>query len=203
MSIKKKLGLGLASAALGISLIGGGTYAYFSDTAVSSPNTFAAGTLDLAVNPEVMFTINNMKPGDKMLRQFTLSNSGSLAIDKVTLNTEVFNETGSDDLKNHLVVKFIENEGQLPPGENFDQWDDQTGYQVITEKTLAELEGITAEDLAEELGMGQDGISPNGGKDYLTAMIVFEDDGDQNHLQGASLSFKWTFTGTQGAGIWK
>ena len=31
MSIKKKLGLGVASAALGLSLIGSGTYAYFSD----------------------------------------------------------------------------------------------------------------------------------------------------------------------------
>ena len=50
MSLKKKLGLGIASAVLGISLIGGGTFAYFSDTEVSN-NTFAAGTLDLAVNP--------------------------------------------------------------------------------------------------------------------------------------------------------
>ncbi|MCU5397508.1 CalY family protein, partial [Bacillus toyonensis] len=31
MSLKKKLGVGVVSAALGLSLIGGGTYAYFSD----------------------------------------------------------------------------------------------------------------------------------------------------------------------------
>jgi spore coat-associated protein N len=203
MSIKKKLGLGLASAALGLSLIGGGTYAYFNDTAVSSPNSFAAGTLDLAVNPEVMFTINNMKPGDRMLRQFTLTNSGTLAIDKVTLKTEILNSTDSD-LKNHLVVKFIENEGQLPPGINFDQWDDHAGERIVTEKTLAELEGMTVEDLADELGLTEDGIRPNGGKDYLTVQIDFRDNGlDQNHLQGDSLGFKWTFTGEQGAGIWK
>ena len=31
MSLKKKLGLGIATAALGMSLVGGGTYAYFND----------------------------------------------------------------------------------------------------------------------------------------------------------------------------
>lgn len=202
MGIKQKLGLGVASAALGLSLIGGGTYAYFSDTAVSSPNTFAAGTLDLAVNPEVMFKIDNMKPGDRMLRQFTLKNSGTLAIDKVTLKTEILNSS-DPDLANNLVVKFIENEGQLPEGMKFDQWDDNAGLQVVTEKTLAELTEMTVEDLADELGMNEDGIRPNGGTDYLTAMIVFKNEGDQNHLQGDSLSFKWTFTGEQGKGIWK
>ena len=50
MTIKKKLGLSVATAALGLSLIGGGTYAYFSDQEVTQ-NTFAAGTLDLAINP--------------------------------------------------------------------------------------------------------------------------------------------------------
>ncbi|PRX64062.1 putative ribosomally synthesized peptide with SipW-like signal peptide [Bacillus sp. V-88] len=43
MSIKQKLGLGVASAALGLALVGGGTYAYFSDS-VTTNNTFAAGT---------------------------------------------------------------------------------------------------------------------------------------------------------------
>ncbi|WP_222119322.1 TasA family protein, partial [Bacillus thuringiensis] len=35
MSMKKKLGMGVITAALGLSLIGGGTYAYFSDKEVS------------------------------------------------------------------------------------------------------------------------------------------------------------------------
>ena len=48
MGIKKKLGLGVASAALGLSLIGGGTWAAFNDAATIN-NHFAAGTLDLEV----------------------------------------------------------------------------------------------------------------------------------------------------------
>lgn len=44
MGIKKKLGMGVATAALGLSLIGGGTYEYFSDQ-VDTSNTFAAEVL--------------------------------------------------------------------------------------------------------------------------------------------------------------
>ena len=62
MSLKKKLGMGVASAALGLSLIGGGTFAYFSDKEVSN-NTFAAGTLDLTLDPKTLVNIENLKPG--------------------------------------------------------------------------------------------------------------------------------------------
>jgi spore coat-associated protein N len=89
MSIKKKLGLGVASAALGLSLIGGGTWAAFNDTATIN-NHFAMGTLDLTVgkvNAAANFDLGNMKPNDSVLRVFTLHNNGSLAIKEVLLNT--------------------------------------------------------------------------------------------------------------------
>lgn len=89
MSVKKKLGLGVASAALGLSLIGGGTWAAFNDTATIN-NHFAAGTLDLVVgkvNQAANFDLGNMKPGDSVKRVFTLNNAGSLAIKEVLLNT--------------------------------------------------------------------------------------------------------------------
>jgi spore coat-associated protein N len=88
MSIKKKLGLGVASAALGISLVGGGTWAAFNDTATIN-NHFAAGTLDLEVgkvNQAANFDLGNMKPGDSVKRVFTLNNEGSLAIKEVLLD---------------------------------------------------------------------------------------------------------------------
>ncbi|WP_226086874.1 TasA family protein [Mesobacillus sp. S13] len=89
MSVKKKLGLGVASAALGLSLVGGGTWAAFNDTATIN-NHFAAGTLDLVVgkvNQAANFDLGNMKPGDSVKRVFTLNNNGSLAIKEVLLNT--------------------------------------------------------------------------------------------------------------------
>lgn len=49
--MKKILGLSIA-ALLVIGLVGGGTWAYFSDTETSTGNSFAVGTLDLVVNSE-------------------------------------------------------------------------------------------------------------------------------------------------------
>lgn len=47
MGMKKKLSLGVASAALGLALVGGGTWAAFNDIK-SKDATFASGTLDLS-----------------------------------------------------------------------------------------------------------------------------------------------------------
>ena len=86
MSLKKKLGLGAASAALGLSLIGGGTFAYFNDIATVN-NQFAAGTLNLDVNKDgessINFDLRNLKPGDTAKRYFILANDGSLSIKDV------------------------------------------------------------------------------------------------------------------------
>ncbi|WP_053072497.1 TasA family protein [Rossellomorea marisflavi] len=95
MTIKKKLGLGVASAALGLSLIGGGTFAAFNDTATIN-NHFASGTLDLNVakmkdSMPINFDISNMKPGDSVEREFKLNNSGSLAIKEILLNATAHN----------------------------------------------------------------------------------------------------------------
>jgi spore coat-associated protein N len=83
MSIKKKLGLGIASAALGLSLIGGGTLAYFSDGATVH-NGFESGTLVLdaekAWNFPLNFDLKDVKPGQSWERQFVLANNGTVDI---------------------------------------------------------------------------------------------------------------------------
>jgi spore coat-associated protein N len=106
MSIKKKLGLGVASAALGLSLIGGGTWAAFNDTATIN-NHFASGTLDLVVgkvNAAANFDLGNMKPGDQVKRVFTLNNAGSLAIKEVLLNTTADSFTQGVGTNNDLLT---------------------------------------------------------------------------------------------------
>jgi spore coat-associated protein N len=95
MSIKKKLGMGVASAALGLSLVGGGTWAAFNDTGAIN-NHFAAGVLDLAVVPNsttepINFDLTNMKPGDSVERIFKLTNKGTLAIKEVLLSGSASN----------------------------------------------------------------------------------------------------------------
>jgi spore coat-associated protein N len=90
MSLKKKLGLGMASATLGLTMVAGGTYAYFNDTETIA-NTFAAGKLDLSVvnlsqNSTELIELTKLKPGDTIDREFKLQNSGNLAIMDVLMN---------------------------------------------------------------------------------------------------------------------
>ena len=95
MGIKKKLGLGVASAALGLSLVGGGTWAAFNDIETKD-NYFAAGTLDLDLADvngfHSRFNLGNLKPGDYKTIKFNLTNNGSLAIEDVLLTTLATND---------------------------------------------------------------------------------------------------------------
>jgi spore coat-associated protein N len=121
MSIKKKLGLGVASAALGLSLIGGGTWAAFNDTATVN-NHFASGELDLAVGKSgtkpISFDLTNMKPGDNVQRIFKLNNAGTLAIKEVLLDVSTSNFVdGGDpstlsDYLSQFVINFAQVDGE-------------------------------------------------------------------------------------------
>jgi spore coat-associated protein N len=201
MGIKQKLGMGVASAVLGISLIGGGTYAYFNDTE-NSTNTFAAGTLDLVLDPEEIINVDNLKPGDYMIRDFELQNNGTLDIASVLLDTsytvtDANGDNGNEDFGDHIKVKFLKNNGHS------EHWGDSDEHTVVYQKTLAELSNMTPDDLAVEMedilwwDYEKDGI-PAGENDYLTVKIEFEDnDQDQNVFQGDSLELKWKFTAEQ------
>lgn len=119
MGVKKKLGLGLASAALGLSLVGGGTFAYFSDEATIH-NGFAAGTLNLEVGKypgtqwPVNFDLSNLRPGDTVERTFDLKNTGSLAIEdtyldfaKVSVSNPLNTGATDDDFLSALQVTYF------------------------------------------------------------------------------------------------
>lgn len=61
----------------------GATRAYFIDTETSAGNTFASGTLDLAVDSEnpltsAKFNVTNMKPGSQPKGTFNLQNVGTV-----------------------------------------------------------------------------------------------------------------------------
>ncbi|EQB37539.1 cell division protein FtsN [Virgibacillus sp. CM-4] len=192
MNIKKQLGTGILSAALGLSLIGGGTYAYFSDSETTN-NTFAAGTLDLVAEPTEIIQVENIKPGDSMIRDFELQNNGSLDIDKVLLATDynVADASGdnTEDFGQHIQVEFLYNADKLD--------------EVIYETTLAELKGMTPEAVNEHVFdplLGEQGL-PVDSIDDLVVKFNFVDNGeDQNQFQGDSLNLEWTFTATQSAG---
>lgn len=79
--MKKIVGLSI-TALLIVGLVGGGTYAWFSDTESSEDNTLTAGTLDLNINggddAVTTFDVSNVAPGDSGSGNSTLTNVGSL-----------------------------------------------------------------------------------------------------------------------------
>ncbi|WNS41861.1 TasA family protein [Paenibacillus sp. MMS20-IR301] len=199
MGIKKTLGLGVASAALGLSLIGGGTFAYFSDTAQSTA-TFAAGTLDLTSDPSVIVDISNLKPGDTVTKNFKLKNSGTLDIGSIKLKTtsEVTDTLGDNngvDLNKFIKVKFLVNKDKAT----------LTSPTVVYETTLADLKNITPDlvdntgTFIEQLFTEADGIKA-GTEDSFTVQFEFVDSGEaQNYFQKDKIKLIWDFEAKQGA----
>lgn len=187
--------MGLMSAVLGVTLIGGGTYAYFSDS-VKTNNTFAAGTLDLAVNPTQVINVDNIKPGDSFIRDFELQNNGTLDIGKVlletayTVNDAIGNNT--EDLGKYIEVEFLYNADKLD--------------EVIYKTTLTELKEMTPEAVNERVFepiFEEQGL-PVGSMDDLIVKFNFIDNGEnQNEFQGDSLNLTWTFNAQQTEGVQK
>lgn len=189
MGLKKNLGMGIISAALGVSLIGGGTYAYFSSSETSN-NTFAAGTLDLSMEPTTLVDVDDLKPGDSIIRDFELQNDGTMDIEKVLLETDysVIDAEGdnTEDFGDHIQVDFLYNADKLD--------------EVIYETTLSELKDMEPEAINEEVFeefLGEGGLEP-GSEDDLVVKFEFVDNGeDQNQFQGDKLNLEWTFNAQQ------
>lgn len=199
MSIKKKLAMGIATGALAVSMIGGGTYAYFNDVEVNN-SAFAAGTLDINVAgndaANAIINVTNIKPGDTMPRLFKLNNTGSLDVSKVFLTseytiTDAKGDNLSADLGEHIKVKFLKNIDKVT--------------EVLHETTLKDLskkDVVENKNLFDWIGE-RDGLKA-GNSDSLAVLFEFVDNGqDQNVFQGDSLQLKWTFDAKQTAGTLK
>lgn len=196
MDLKKKLAMGIVTGAMAVSLIGGGTFAYFNDVEVNN-SSFAAGTLDINVAgndaANAIIDVSNLKPGDKMLRTFKLNNTGSLDVSEVLLTstysvTDANGNNAGADFGEHIKVKVLLNNDKLSP--------------VIYETTLSDLTNntdVVDRNVSNWLGGERDGIKART-SDNLTVLFEFVDNGDQNIFQGDSLQLNWTFDAKQTAG---
>jgi spore coat-associated protein N len=197
MSIKKKLAMSIATGALAVSMIGGGTYAYFSDTEVNT-STFAAGTLDINVKgngtDNAIINVDNLKPGDIMTRTFKLNNTGSLDVSKVLLTSSysVGDANGNNagaDFGEHIKVQFLVNNDK-----------GNTVVKNTTLKALSQVDVTERDLLAWIFGAENSGLKA-GTSDTLTVLFEFVDNNkDQNVFQGDSLQLNWTFDAKQTAG---
>ncbi|PAF18459.1 cell division protein FtsN, partial [Shouchella clausii] len=96
--------------ALGLSLITEGTAAYFNDKEPVT-NTIETGILDLGINKETIFQLEDIVPGDSMTGNFELTNDGSVDMKEVKLHSsyEVVDngeQNQGDDLGKHVRVEF-------------------------------------------------------------------------------------------------
>lgn len=193
MNIKKKIGLNLATAIIGVTLFAGGTFAYFSDQEVTN-NTFAAGTLDLSISPEAVINIENIKPGDSMVREFVLTNDGTLKIENVDLETTYSvidaDLNNNDDFGKHIQVNFLWN------------WDKES--EPIFETTLYDLKNmdpdVVKRDIWDPLWQQKGGLEPGATNDFWVEFEFVDNGKDQNIFQGDSLNLTWKFNATQGEG---
>lgn len=190
MGFKKQLGMGIGAAALGITLIGGGTFAYFSSSETSN-NTFAAGELDLSMEPKKVVDLDNMKPGDTVTEDFELRNNGTLDIKEVLLETDysVVDAKGdnTEDFGEHIEVEFLYNADKMD--------------EVIYETTLAELKDMEPEAVNEEVFedfLGEGGLEAGDEDDLVVKFEFVDNDEDQNQFQGDELNLEWTFNAQQG-----
>ncbi|WP_010647660.1 TasA family protein [Oceanobacillus massiliensis] len=181
MNFKKKLGMGLAIAALGFSLIGGGTFAFFSDTE-ETHNRFTSGTLDLILKSKddsevVDVNLENLKPGDWKVHQFRLYNKGTLNFKDVKLNvdyteTDTNNNNNGEDFADHILIQITNTE---------------TNKKIVEWTPLSQLDDVV---LSENLGAGE--------RDILRTNFKFQDNGEnQNVFMGDSLDFNLIFEASQ------
>lgn len=81
--------LAIVSVVVISAVVGVGTFALFSDSALNNANSFQAGTLSIDVDKPGTWSVNfeNMAPGDTVSKTITVKNTGSLDLEFATSAT--------------------------------------------------------------------------------------------------------------------
>lgn len=85
--INKKIALSALTIVISLSLMAGATYAYFTDQAVSTNNTFTTGKVEISITDnstsvpfENKILATNWAPGEETLVEFDVVNDGTLPV---------------------------------------------------------------------------------------------------------------------------
>jgi spore coat-associated protein N len=202
VSIKAKLGMGVASAVLGMAMVGGGTWAAFTDEEVVK-NSFVTGTLNLDVTDlstdGYAIKLSNIKPGDQRTYDFKLDNIGSLSINEVlltaTAGTHVdgsapnepatVGSTQEGFLKQFVIGIQNENGGNV-----IDLANNVTLWDLVTNNAYKNL---------DVLHMNLEADRPND-VDTVHVTIKMKNEGDQNVYQNDSGEIIFNLKATQEVG---
>ena len=163
--INKKIAMSALSIVTALSLMGGATYAFFSDSGTSSNNVFASGTLDLQLSNDNVtysnsvtgsFGQTNMIPGgtpvsgDLFLKNTGSVNSSDIDITFSNAHTQALTGAGTvhtEDMDKYLKIEVLTYDGVdllsglvNSNGNGFKDLDD------LEAQGLPNLSGLTAGD---------------------------------------------------------
>lgn len=117
--MRRKFFMSMFMIALMAALVGGATFALFTDTATNAGNTFTAGTLDISLDkPDgtKYFDISNIAPGDSGSATVTVKNEGSLEL-RYDISTTLTGALAA--APNGLIVAIKDSVGNvIVPGDN-------------------------------------------------------------------------------------
>ncbi|WP_083523467.1 TasA family protein [Methanofollis ethanolicus] len=164
--MKSRVLYGVMGIALVALFIGGGTYAYFSDTETSTGNTFSAGTLNLSVGSDstLPFAFDNLKPGDTgvLADPWRINNTGTIAGNlTITCGEIINNENGLTEPEESVDFTGGVLEGELGANLTVAFWIDSNANNTLdTGDYYLRVDGDRIEFNNEENALPDDAFAP-------------------------------------------
>jgi predicted ribosomally synthesized peptide with SipW-like signal peptide len=205
--MNSKIAMSGLSILASFAIMGGATFAFFSSSATSTGNVFAAGTMELMLddnnqgNPTPVSTVDasitdqNLVPGGPAVSGFiSLHNTGSVDMAEVVFGADIpsgnnGNGDGSDIAsKINLTVKTHPTDNSCGVGST-----DLTG--TIATPVGDGLSPLTLRELADEDYNALPGIT--NGDSYFVCVTAALDESANNTYQGDSIDTTFEFTGNQ------
>jgi len=199
--MKKILGL-MIVALLVMVLVGGGTWAYFSDTESSANNSLAAGTLDLNIDggdtAVTAFSVTGVVPGDNGSGDNTLANVGSLSGELDITFSSITNTPGAGGGEYEGGSGELGAAAEIAVYIDVDQSGDWSTGDIGLKSDATTYAHPTALDYAAIDSYGGDNwdaietVAASGADDFVILWRVPTSAG--NEIQGDSVSFDVAFT---------
>lgn len=194
--MKSKIAASLLVIALAAALMGGATFAYFTDTATNTGNMFSAGTLKINITQPAqgaaIFNVPNMYPGQAVTGYVYVKNAGSLPMKfwgSVTDKTVPAQNGAYLPDKLNVVVRLK----GVNTGNGFDTRD-----QVIYQGTLAAVITKTANSGADNpLKWAPPAEEFGAGWEAKYEIAISFDPSAGNEYQGTKFTGNLTFHATQ------
>ena len=187
-------------------LVGSATYAYFTDTATSSNNSFGAGTMKLQLDNDgqnffddvsATFNVTDFSPNESAAQEISLHNAATVDIAEIALGLTSTNFDPADpddsDLRNVLLLTIV-------PGGTASAGDCTGGSNITTAIDTAVGNGDSTLTMMEFTGDTYDSLPtplPAGGFDDKVCIRVTMDPTASDVYQGDSANASFVFTAHQ------